>query len=206
MKIGLLLGSFDPIHIAHINIASSVLNSALCDKVVFVVAKQNPWKEHSPIPFDLRCEMIRAAVSAFGDKCEVCTLEREIEPPTYSYKVLSLIRKQCPNDELFIICGSDAYNGLSHWKNYETHIKDHFKVILIKRYDKEIITTNNDNQFEIIQHENGICEVISSPIITSSTMIRNMVAKGMIPIPYVTKEVYEIIKRCKLYTNGKTNV
>ena len=57
MKIGLLLGSFDPIHIAHVNIASCVLNSGLCDKVLFVVAQHNPWKENNPAPFDVRCEI-----------------------------------------------------------------------------------------------------------------------------------------------------
>ena len=77
MKIGLLLGSFDPIHIAHINIASCVLNGGLCDKVLFVVAQHNPWKENNPAPFDVRCDMINASIEAFDGKCEVCELEKD---------------------------------------------------------------------------------------------------------------------------------
>lgn len=206
MKIGLLLGSFDPIHIAHINIASAILNTKLCDKVLFVVAKQNPWKEHPPISFDLRCEMIRASISAFDGKCEVCAVEREIEPPTYSYKTLDIIRKQYTNDELFIICGSDAYNGLHKWKNYESHIKNNFGVILIRRCEEAITSTLNNKPFELKKIEGDITEVITSPIIASSTMIRNMIAYGMNPIPYITQEVYQIIKRYNLYKNGEENI
>ena len=50
-KIGLLLGSFDPVTVAHVAMASNVINSGLCDKVIFVVAQHNPWKKNiAPAP------------------------------------------------------------------------------------------------------------------------------------------------------------
>ena len=103
-KIGLLLGSFDPIHIAHVNVASSVINGGLCDKVLFVVAKHNPWKKNAPADFDLRCRMIEASIAPWGDRCEVCRLEEDIEPPTYSYKVIEKLGEQHTEDELLLIC------------------------------------------------------------------------------------------------------
>ena len=103
MRIGLFFGSFDPIHIAHINVASCVLNSGLCDKVLFVVAQHNPWKERTPAPFELRCKMVEESIKALGHKCEVCDLEKDIEPPTYTYKVLNKLMELYPQDELFII-------------------------------------------------------------------------------------------------------
>lgn len=51
MKIGLFLGSFDPIHIGHISIISSVLNAGFVDKVIVIPAWHNPFKEHSPASF-----------------------------------------------------------------------------------------------------------------------------------------------------------
>lgn len=46
-RIGLLLGSFDPIHIGHLYMATQALNNKLVDKVLFVPTFQNPWKEQS---------------------------------------------------------------------------------------------------------------------------------------------------------------
>ena len=154
MKIGLLLGSFDPIHIAHVNIASCAINSGLCDKVLFVVAKHNPWKKHEPAPFELRCEMIKASIGAFGDKCEVCTLEKDIEPPTYSYKVLEKIREIYPNDELFIICGSDTIDAVTQWKKFETYIKNKVGFIEVKRNDSTEI--DNDKLPFSVDHQKDL--------------------------------------------------
>jgi len=211
MKIGLLLGSFDPIHIAHVNIASCAINSGLCDKVLFVVAKHNPWKKHEPAPFELRCEMIAASIEAFGDKCEVCTLEKDIEPPTYSYKVLEKIREKYPNDELFIICGSDTIDAVTQWKKFETDIKNKVGFIEVKRNDGTEI--DNDKLPFIIYEGSrnsyttkGFWYVKMQRMDASSTLVRNMIAKGMNPYPYVTKETLEIIKKFNLYTDGEKNI
>lgn len=211
MKIGLLLGSFDPIHIAHINIASCVINSGLCDKVLFVVAKHNPWKKHEPAPFELRCEMITASIETFGDKCEVCALEKDIEPPTYSYKVLAKIREKYPNDELFLICGSDTIDAVPNWKKFETEIKDKVGFIEIKRGNGTEIYIPT-RPFSI--HEGsrnsyttkGFWYVRMQRMDASSTLVRSMIAKGMNPYPYVTKEALEIIKKFNLYTDGEKNI
>lgn len=51
MRVGLFLGSFDPIHIGHISIITTVLNANLVDKVIIIPAWHNPFKEHNPAPF-----------------------------------------------------------------------------------------------------------------------------------------------------------
>ena len=211
MKIGLLLGSFDPIHIAHVNIASCVINSGLCDKVLFVVAKHNPWKKHKPAPFELRCEMISASIGAFGNKCEVCILEKDIEPPTYSYKVLEKIREKCPNDELFLICGSDTIDAVPNWKKFETEIKNKVGFIEIKRNDG---TEIDNDKIPFIVHEGirhdltniGFWYIKTQKMDASSTLVRSMINEGMNPIPYVNEQVLEIIKKYNLYTDGEKNI
>ena len=211
MKIGLLLGSFDPIHIAHINIASCAINSGLCDKVLFVVAKHNPWKKHDPAPFELRCEMIAASIGAFGDRCEVCTLEKDIEPPTYSYKVLEKIRDSYPNDELFIICGSDTIDAVTQWKKFETNIKNKVGFIEVKRNDGAEI---DSNKVPFIVHKGyrhdltniGFWCIKTQKMDASSTLVRSMINKGMNPTPYVNEKVLEIIKKFNLYTDGEKNI
>jgi nicotinate-nucleotide adenylyltransferase len=208
MKIGLLLGSFDPIHIAHINIAACVINSGLCDKVLFVVAQHNPWKQNKPMPFELRCEMISASLNAFNGQCEVCDLERDIEPPTYSYKVLDKLREKYPNDELLLICGSDTIESVSSWKNFESDIKDKVGFIEIKRNDG---TEIGDDKTPFIIYKvaresltnKGFWCIKTQKMDVSSTMIREMIANGFNPYPYITKETLDIIRKYNLYSNGK---
>ena len=133
MKIGLLLGSFNPITIAHVAMASNVIASGLCDKVLFVVAKHNPWKKEAPAPFDLRCQMIEEAIRPLGDKCEVCRFEEKYEPPVYSYIPINEAIETYPNDEIILIAGTDTIERIPRWKNFETHIKDKITYIEVLR-------------------------------------------------------------------------
>ena len=204
-KVGLLLGSFDPIHIAHTNIASCVLNSGLCDKVLFVVAMHNPWKENAPADFDLRCKMVESAIAPFGDKCEVCAIEKEIEPPTYSYKVIGKLLEKYPEDELFLVCGTDTIDNIPQWKKFETEIKNKVGFIEVKRNNDSTEIVNEGIPFIVREGsrsgltDKGFWYIKSRKIDASSTLVRSMVRKGMNPTPYVTKEVLDIINDNNLY-------
>lgn len=204
MKIGLFLGSFDPIQIAHINIASCTLNSGMCNKILFVVAKHNPGKKHAPADFNIRCEMVEAAIQPFGDKCEVCRLEENIDLPSYSYKVLTKIRELYRNDELYILSGTDTFNKMPSWKNWESDIKPYFKHICVSRglvHPKDIGMKLEDSfvtgsfSCKIGQ----VDEIIPRTLDVSSTVIRNMIQNGMNPYPLVTKDVLNIIEKYNLY-------
>ena len=214
-KIGLLLGSFNPVTIAHVAMASNIINSGLCDKVIFVVAKHNPWKKKiEPAPFDLRCKMVEAAIKPLGDKAEVSCVEEEFEPPVYSYLPIGKALEAYPDDEIYIIAGSDTIERIPHWKNFETHIKDKVGFIEVSRGDKgDSLPLDSEKPFEIdiITLANGFNKYRSEEVglnvkvlrikrmDVSSTIVRNMISKGMNPYPYVTKEVLEIINDNNLY-------
>jgi len=208
MKIGLLLGSFDPIHIGHINIASCVLNSELCDKVLFVVAKHNPWKENKPVPMELRCAMIKAFISGFNGRCEICDLEKDIEPPTYSYKVIEKIREIYPNDELFLIGGTDTIENVAQWKNFDSHIRNKLSYIEVKRND---VTDIDNNKVPFEKHlvyrdsltNKEFWSIKPQRMDASSTLVRNMIKNGMNPIPYINEEILKIILNNNLYKDGR---
>lgn len=198
MRIGLLLGSFDPIHIGHMHIATTVLNEGECDKVLFVVAKHNPFKTKQPSPFEIRCKMVEVSIQGLEGKCEVCRLEENIEGKSYSYKVLNLLREKYQNDELFIICGMDTFLSLPKWKNYETHIKPYFGIIVLDRdermYDEDVVIPSD------------VTAITPLPINVSSTYVRHRIKNGEIPLPYITKETFDIIKENNLYGRDKENI
>jgi nicotinate-nucleotide adenylyltransferase len=202
MKIGLLLGSFNPITIAHVAMASNVIASGLCDKVLFVVAKHNPWKKEAPAPFDLRCQMIEEAIKPLGNACEVCRFEEKYEPPVYSFIPITEAIKTYPNDEIYLIAGTDTISRIPKWKNFETHIKDKIGFIEVSRGDYNSMT-NVSMPFGLyvgVLGDNTLIRKLSiQRMDVSSTMVRNMVSKGMNPYPYVTEGVAKIISDNKLY-------
>lgn len=73
MRVGLFLGSFDPIHIGHIAIVTTVLNANLVDKVIIIPAWHNPFKEHNPAPF-----MKVLPIHKRNYKCSMCSSRRSI--------------------------------------------------------------------------------------------------------------------------------
>ena len=217
MKIGLLLGSFDPIHIGHLHIASCVLNGGFCDKVLFVVAKHNPCKDKNPAPFEVRCQMVEAAIRDFDGRCEVCRFEGECEgEKVYSYIPIGMALEAYPNDELYVICGEDTLQKVPEWRNFKTHIKDKVTFIEISRGDthtfktvRKMMKANADDwshlmfgfwmSFNKRLTTHFFHKIYTQRIDVSSTMIRCMIKGGMSPIPYVNKEVYDIIKQNNLY-------
>ena len=206
MKIGLLLGSFNPITIAHVAMASNVIASGLCDKVLFVVAKHNPWKKEAPAPFGLRCQMIEEAIKPLGDTCEVCRFEEKYEPPVYSYIPITKAIKEYPNDEIILIAGTDTINRIPKWKNFETHIKDKIGFIEVTRGDMGHQHSNLLGipipfrvGYEAVSTYMKATTLEIQRLDVSSTMVRMMVSKGMNPYPYVTEGVAKIISDNKLY-------
>ena len=202
MKIGLLLGSFNLITIAHVAMASNVIASGLCDKVLFVVAKHNPWKKEAPAPFELRCQMIEEAIKPLGDTCEVCRFEEKHEAPFYSYIRINEAIEAYPNDEIILIAGTDTIDRIPRWKNFETYIKDKIGFIEVSRGDYNTMT-NVSMPFGLyvgVLGDNTLIRRLSiQRMDVSSTMVRNMVSKGMNPYPYVTEGVAKIISDNNLY-------
>ena len=103
--VGLLLGSFDPPHIGHIDAALQTIN--LVDEVWFVPAWQNPWKEKSSDYWD-RYLMLNTLVKNYNLDDSYRFSVRSIEytvKPKYTYELIEYLVKQYPDTQFFIIGG-----------------------------------------------------------------------------------------------------
>jgi len=197
INIGFLMGSFDPIHIGHINMVRLALNSGLLDKVILVPSGHNPWKKQAPAPLSLRIDMINASIKEFGDKCEASSIEGTFEPPYYSNKPLNHFKEQYKGDNLFILCGTDTVNKIPRWKNAETDILPFYGIIEIARNDSkkegELIVKDKSGKEYPYQRIEG------SIITSSSTEVRDCISKGLITYPLINDEVLKMIKDNELY-------
>ena len=190
-RIGIYLGSFDPIHIGHVNTIIKVLNENLVDYVLIVPCAQNPWKDHKPVSLEKRRQMIRLLDIDIVGKVGVSDCDSKIKPDEngeyYAYQSLELIKEEIENNndkfddepELSIIAGTDVALDIPKWKNSEW-ILSNFKVINIDRPG-----------YSVYDDFKGIN--------ISSTDIRDMIKKGLNPIPWVPAEVWHYIKEEGLY-------
>ena len=122
MKVGFLLGSFDPIHMGHLHMAAASLNTGLVDKVVFVPSVQNPWKENST-DFRNRCFMIQLAIDDM-EHCSLSSIDYRNTAPYYSVNTLKMLQEEYPEDELYLIVGADIVNNIKDWHEGEWILKN----------------------------------------------------------------------------------
>ena len=118
MRIGVLGGTFDPIHLAHLIIAEEARVSLQLEEVVFVPAGE-PWmKAGQPLsPAHHRFNMVRLAVSS-NPFFRVSPIEIDRPGSTYTVDTLrSLVDEYEPGVELFFILGVDAFSGFRRWKD-----------------------------------------------------------------------------------------
>lgn len=115
-RIGVFGGTFDPPHLGHVAIALEVKHLLALDEIVFVVAG-DPWQksgERAITPAPLRVAMTEAAIAG-ASGVRVSTIEVDRDGPSYSVDTLEALRTADPDDDLFLIVGSDAAAGLDSW-------------------------------------------------------------------------------------------
>jgi nicotinate-nucleotide adenylyltransferase len=176
MKIGLYFGSFNPIHNGHLIIASHIVENTDLQKIWFVVSPQNPHKPSSTLlnEYD-RLHIVRLAIEN-DIRFKVCDVEFNLPKPSYTIDTLTYLTEKFPKNEFVIILGSDSYQNLSKWKNYELLVKN-YAIVVYNRPGFEI-KTNIYN-----------ATILKAPLLDiSSTLIRNLV-KEKKSIKYLVADV-----------------
>ncbi len=124
MKIGILGGTFNPIHLGHLVLACEVKHKLSLDKVVFIPANLAPHKEEKDlIDASHRLKMVKLAVAGNPD-FEVNDMEIKRKGKSYSIDTIKALSEQYPSSfKLFFILGSDALNYLDSWKDVQELMK-----------------------------------------------------------------------------------
>lgn len=196
MNIGVLGGTFDPIHIGHLVVAEEARIKFGLREVLFVPAGQ-PWlKLGRNITLAVhRVEMVRRAI-ADNLHFKLCTLEVERPGPSYTVDTLTMLRKQLGSEaSLFFILGRDTLAELPLWKEPEKLIQLCRLVVAPRLGSKDLkhLETAIPGLLDkVIQ--------LDMPVIgISSSGIRQRIAQGL-PIRYlVPAEVEKYITEQKIY-------
>ena len=119
MKIGLYFGSFNPVHVGHLIIANYIANHTNVEQVWLVVSPQNPLKQSNSLLNEYhRLALVNTALEG-ETKIRASDIEFRLPKPSYTVDTLAYLHEKYPDYDFVIIMGSDSYQNLHKWKNYE---------------------------------------------------------------------------------------
>lgn len=207
-RLGILGGTFNPIHLAHLIIAEAVRERYGLGKVLFIPSSHPPHKEgEEVIDAAHRYQLVRLAI-ADNPLFEVSDIEIQREGRSYSVETLKALRKaeSEPTDYFFII-GADSVPELRTWKNIE-EVAELCALVVVPRpgWDKERIAAEKLGLPEWIR-EGLLHHVVSAPPIgISSTEIRDRIRRGESIRYLVPRAVQEYILEHRLYRKTPTAI
>ncbi len=183
MRLGVLGGTFDPVHAGHIFVAEEARIRLGLDRVLFVPAG-NPWLkvDREITAASHRVEMVRLAI-AKHEHFDLSTLEIDRGGPSYTVDTLDELRQKGDCDELYLLMGLDSFVELPQWKDAE-RLVTLCRLVVVPRYG-----SNLPELGEVARRLGGVSAekvvILDSPMIgISSSGIRDRVSRGL-PIDYL---------------------
>lgn len=191
-RIGLLGGSFDPVHYGHLSIAREALEHAQLHYVYFIPATQNPHKIKKPYAADHhRLSMLELCLKE-EPLFHILTDELHAGGQSYTFHTLERLRQRYPHAHFFWIMGADQLPDLHRWHRIEDLAK--LTTFLVMRRKG----TLNEAKTLFIEGLN-IDYVPSAIVPVSATTIRGQLAKGETAATLLPPQVYTYIKTHALY-------
>lgn len=187
MKLGILGGSFDPIHLGHLNIAEKSLLSFQLDKIIFAPLNI-PWSKKTPplISTKHRLNMLKIATSK-NNKYEISLADIERGGISYSIDLIKDINNAYNSIcDIYLIIGDDIISSLNEWKNFSL-LKKKVKFIIASRQIKSPMDIEN---FYYLNNKK---------ILISSSKIKDNIRKKNSISDMVPKEVVNYIKDNNIY-------
>ena len=191
-RLGVMGGTFDPIHNGHLVAASEVAAALNLDEVLFVPTGE-PWQKSEVTPTSDRYLMTEIATAA-NPRFKVSTIDIDRNGPTYTVDTLRDLRKAHPDAELFFITGADAISSIAGWKDVE-------ELWTLANF---VAVTRPGHKLDLPDAPAGVIQVLEIPALSiSSTDIRERVAAGK-PIWYLVPDgIVQFIAKHGLYRGEK---
>lgn len=208
-KIGVLGGTFDPVHYGHLQLAESALEECGLDKVLFIPAALPPHKDGASVTsFAHRAAMLQLA-SKTSSRFTCDLIESRLPKPSYTIDTLQQLQKTYGQQvRLFFILGADAFLDIATWKSYQS-LLDLVTVIISLRegYQSRVLLQllgelgyekQGGNRYRK-DSAREVCILNSTPAAVSSSSIRSMIRQGEPVHNLIPPNVERYIQKYMLY-------
>tara|TARA_B100001248_G_C27399050_1_gene468338 strand:+ start:7200 stop:8234 length:1035 start_codon:yes stop_codon:yes gene_type:complete len=211
-KVGIFGGSFNPLHLGHINSVISVAEKMSLEKVFVIPAYQNPNKDPVDGPSaNERLKMAEIGFQPYLDFVEVVDVEIQRKGNSYTIDTLNMYAEHFNAEELHLIIGADAFYGFDRWKDYQEILKKCNLVVtsrpgmqlpfsqkdlpkgiqdFVAAFDRNYIELTTGRHIEFIRIED---------VDASATDIRKKLRNGLRVEKFLSFEVENFIKENELY-------
>ena len=202
--IGILGGTFDPIHLGHLHIASQVASRLKLQQLQFMPCAVPVHRDKPRVSAAHRCRMIELAIAG-RPEFVLNALELQRDGPSYSVDSLREISR-AGTQSLLLILGADAFNGFASWKSPEEILglanlvvcgRPGFDIESSVFSDHRVHTAHDLEN----RHAGGILTLAVDAIDCSSSGVRAALDRGNTPRHYLTREVADYIDENDLYRN-----
>lgn len=198
-KIGIMGGTFDPIHYGHLLIAQSAAEEFALDRVLFLPTGKSPHKSENHVTNkNLRCEMVQIAIKE-NSNFSISTLEAENTEVNYTYHTLQKLKQIYRETHFYFIMGEDSLDDFSTWKNPKE----------ICRLATILVAVRNEGGHEIENKIKAAKELYQADMYmlhapnfsVSSREIRERIRNGKSVHYMLPQEVENFIRQYSLYRN-----
>lgn len=198
-KIGLLGGSFNPVHLGHLHVAKEIKRRLNLDQVWFIPAQVNPFKTHEmPVDCSHRIKMLKLAIQD-EDGFNVIDIECTKDGPSYTVDTVTQLEKMYPDDIFYLIMGDDAAAELDKWKDPDT-LLNKVRLVVATRGESNIIDRLKSHP-KLYEHVKMSMQSI--PIVNiSSTEIRKSLKARDQTEEVIPKKVFQYILDHNLYATN----
>lgn len=169
--IGLLFGSFNPVHTGHLVIADHFVQYTDIECIWFVLSPQNPFKTNEEmLDQDKRLELLELAIEG-NEHFEACDIELKMGTPSYTILTIKKLQADFPGHRFILIIGSDNLDDFDKWKDYEELLS------LVNIY---VYPRPGHSGSRFLSHP--AVKLVEAPRIDiSSTQIRRAISEGKSP-------------------------
>lgn len=198
-KIGIMGGTFDPIHYGHLALGNQAYKEYGLQEVWFMPSGQPPHKkDHFVTEADNRLEMTRLAIQPFPYfKCSDFEISRQGN--TYTAQTLALLKEKLSDTEIFFIIGADSLYEIEKWFHPEKVMSMATLLVAGREYHKATKTLEEQRNYLAEKYGASIYFLHCDNMDISSEEIRKNISALPVSNPYVPEKVMEYIRLHHLY-------
>jgi nicotinate-nucleotide adenylyltransferase len=151
MKTGLFFGSFNPVHIGHMIIASSFVELTDLKQVWFIISPHNPLKEKEELLNEYeRLELVRLAIDDYDLRLQASDIEFHLPQPSYTINTILHLEEKYSDREWVLLMGSDTLATLPKWKNHEV-LLEKCEIYVYPRPGYEVVNYPSPARIKVIE-------------------------------------------------------